>query len=263
MSSISISGIFKSLPDTLRTQLLEAYHEIASNYSEGRWEPSELSGGKLCEVVYWIAHGSLTGTFVVKATKPSNMVASCNALEQTPDNPNIVGCRSFRILIPRMILPLYEIRNNRNVGHVGGDVNPNNMDATAVYSMASWLMAELVRIFHTVSVKEAQDIVAALVERKYPIIWEIDGIKRVLDPAMNMVDKTLLLLYSEKGWVSEGELFKWVEHSNLSVYRRDVIVRLHKSKLVEYKKEARQIHLSALGIKKAEELLVKVNKKIS
>ncbi len=78
----------------------------------------------------------------------------------------------MRILIPRMLPPPYEIRNNRNVGHVGGDINPNHMDAVAVYSVVSWVMGELVRIFHGVSVKEAQEAVDALAERKLSLIWD-------------------------------------------------------------------------------------------
>ena len=69
----------------------------------------------------------------------------------------------------------YEIRNNRGVGHVGGDVDPNHMDAEAVQTMAGWAMAELVRIFHGVKTEEAQETVDALVERKSPIIWEVLG----------------------------------------------------------------------------------------
>jgi len=60
------------------------------------------------------------------------------------------------VLIPRLLPVLYEIRNNRGVGHVGGDVDPNHMDAEAVQAMASWVMAELVRIFHGVKTEEAR-----------------------------------------------------------------------------------------------------------
>ena len=35
--------------------------------------------------------------------------------------------------------------NNRNVGHVGGDVDPNHMDATGVLAQCNWVMGELVR----------------------------------------------------------------------------------------------------------------------
>jgi len=60
--------------------------------------------------------------------------------------------RSFQILIPRLLPALYEIRNNRGVGHVGGDVDPNYMDATMVVGAVKWIMGELTRVFHSVSV---------------------------------------------------------------------------------------------------------------
>ena len=69
--------------------------------------------------------------------------------------------RSPRIQIPRMIAALYEIRNHRGVGHAGGDVNPNQMDATAVLYISKWLMAELVRILHGLTTDEASEIVEA------------------------------------------------------------------------------------------------------
>jgi hypothetical protein len=257
MNDNSISKVFAVLPSELREQLISAYRDISLNYLEGKWQPSELSGGKLCEILYWISHGSLTGQYVLKATKPSNIVDLCNALPMLPNTSGVVGSRSFKILIPRLILPLYEIRNNRSVGHVGGDVNPNKMDATAVYYMSSWAMAELVRIFHSVSTKQAQEIVDVLVERKYPLIWEKDGIKRVLDPKMGMPDKTILFLYSEEGWVNESVLLKWTEHSNLSAFRNDVLKRLHKSKEIEYIKDTGEVHILPPGIDRAESLIKK------
>ncbi len=126
--------------------------------------------------------------------KPHNMVAACRALENMPSDPTLVGDRSLRVLIPRTLLALYEIRNNRGVGHVGGDVSANHMDAEVVLAMASWVMAELVRIFHSVSTAEAQDIVDALVERRSPAIWDVGGVKRVLDPSMSSSSGRLRLL---------------------------------------------------------------------
>jgi hypothetical protein len=82
------------------------------------------------------------------------------------------------------------------VGHVGGEVDPNLMDATVVYSMTSWILAELIRVFHNVSTKEAQEAVDALSERKLPLIWSPNGqLKRVLDTSLGARDQTLLLLH--------------------------------------------------------------------
>jgi hypothetical protein len=143
--TIDPSKFLAAIPTGLRDPLLETYREIASNFAEHRWSPSELEGGKFCEVVYWICHGFITGTYVASPTKPGNMKANAAALERNSDTGK-PGDHSLRILIPRMLPALYDIRNNRGVGHVGGDVDPNFMDASAVYGMASWILAELVRV---------------------------------------------------------------------------------------------------------------------
>lgn len=74
--------------------------------------------------------------------------------------------RSVRIQIPRLIVALYEIRNDHGVGHLGGDVDPNEMDATAVLYLSMWLVAELVRVLHTTTTTEATEIIDALIRRQ-------------------------------------------------------------------------------------------------
>jgi hypothetical protein len=56
---IEPSKLLAKLPPGLREPLIETYREIASNFAEHRWGPSELDGGKLCECVYWIIEGAL------------------------------------------------------------------------------------------------------------------------------------------------------------------------------------------------------------
>src|SRR5882762_10299640 len=153
---LNSSKVLTGIPAGLRDPLLQSYQEIVTNFAEHRWEPSELNGGKFCEVAYTIINGCIKGSFPSKPSKPSNMVDACRGLEATKADPQRVGDRSLRVLIPRTLQALYEIRNNRGVGHVGGDVDPNLMDATAVYSNASWILAELVRVFHNVKTPEAQ-----------------------------------------------------------------------------------------------------------
>lgn len=250
-------NFLQDLPDNLRSELIDTFSEIVRNYSERRWEPSELNGGKYCEVVYSIVSGAISGNFPTQANKPANMVDACRLLESSPPDPSRIGDRSLRILIPRMLLPLYEIRNNRGVGHVGGDVDPNYMDATTVLAMASWILAELCRIFHNVHIDEAQETVDALVEKRYPLVWEVGEVKRILDSSMSKTDQTLLLLHSETGWVDESELCKWVEHSNASIYRRDVLKKLHSKRFLEYNQKDSKVYLSPNGVQYVEEKLLK------
>jgi hypothetical protein len=251
-TSSSLTKALGTLPDGLRKELLDAFNQIIKNFRERRWEPSELNGGKLCEVVYVVLKGYADGTYPAKATKPKNMVLACQKLETEAS----AAPRSIRIQIPRMLIALYEIRNNRNVGHVGGDVDPNHMDAVCVLQMAKWIMSELVRVLHDVATEEATAIVDGLADRETPLIWEVNGKKRVMNTGLSMRAKSLLLLHASNGPVPETDLVSWIEHSNPSVYRRDVLRPAHKNRMVEYDADARTVQISPLGIAHVEEDLL-------
>lgn len=252
-TNLSISRpalVLAGIPESLRQPLLGAFNSIIRNYRERRWEPAELNGGKLCEVIYSILIGHTTGKFPHKPIKPKNMVDACKALENVDSNK---FSRSVRIQIPRMIIALYEIRNNRGVGHVGGDVEPNHMDALQVLEMSKWLMAELVRIFHGVKAEEAQVVIEGIIDRTHYTIWEVGGKKRDLNSKHSMKESTLILLYSNNKSLSLADLFKWIEHSNMSSYKKDVLKPLHKSRFIEFDESSGLIQISPLGIRYVEE----------
>jgi hypothetical protein len=253
---ITASQALNSIPLGLRQPLIDCYNEVCRNYAQSRWEPAELNGGKFSEVVYTIIEGTLTGNFASAPSKPQNFATACRALEAMPSTSR-PGDRSLRILIPRVLVALYEIRNNRGVGHVGGDVNPNHMDSTLVHAATSWVIAELIRVFHSLTTTEAQSLVDALVERKLPIIWDLGEIKRVLSTAHSAAEQTLLLLYSEAGWVLESNLVKWVEYGDLSKFRSRILLKLHQSRMIEYSKQRGAALISQLGISEVETNLIK------
>jgi hypothetical protein len=257
---IEAAKILAGIPAALRDPLLQHYREIGACFHEHRWGPSELDGGKFCETVYSILEGAISGKFPAKPSKPKDMVQGCRAFEALPGDSKRVGDRSLRILIPRVVLPLYEIRNNRGVGHVGGEVDPNFLDATAVYGMASWILAELVRIFHGVSTLEAQETVDSLVERNVPLVWKIGEVKRVLNPHMSKSDQALLLLFVTPGWVSEKELANWVGYSTASMFRTRVLEPLHVARLIE--SDGGRAHISPLGSGKVTNELMKARSRL-
>ena len=243
-----MSRLLGDVPQAREEELLKRFREIERNFRELRWEPAELNGGKLCEVVYGILRGHVDGTFPAKSYKPPNFYDACLKMEQVP----VTFGRSVRIQLPRMLIALYEIRNNRNVGHVGGDVDPNHMDAVCVLHMAKWVVAELVRIFHGVKLTEASAMVEALSEREISLIWDAGGVRRVLDNSLSMLEKTLVLLFGSVQPLSDGELIASLEHSNPSVYRRDVLRRAHGNRLIEYDEIAKSVKISPLGIRRVE-----------
>lgn len=249
---MELSRVLSSIPAGLRNPLVKEYNNIVKNFLEGRWGSSELSGGKFCEVAYTILRGYVDSKYPDKPSKPKNMIDACLALEKETSFP-----RSIRIQIPRMLIALYEIRNNRGVGHVGGDVDPNHMDATAVLYMSKWVMAELIRLFHGVDTATATNAVETIVERIIPDIWRVDGKYRVLDTTLKMKDKVLLLLHFQIKPPLETDLIQWVEHSNPAVFRRDILKKAHKEKLIEYNPQNHTVQISPKGVQYVESKLIK------
>jgi hypothetical protein len=246
---VSPDQALASLPDGLRKPLLQEFSSIINNYLENRWAPSELSGGRFCEIVYTILEGYAIRNYASSPSKPRNFVDACRRLENHTGIP-----RSFQILIPRLLPALYEIRNNRGVGHVGGDVDPNFMDSTAVVSMASWVMAELVRVLHGVPISEAQQLVDNLVERRLPLVWKSRDVRRVLNPQLSLKDQILLLVASTSTKVPVDHLFQWLDYGDRGYFNR-LLRKLHDNRMIEFDRESQEVELLPPGSDYVSDLL--------
>lgn len=254
MPPVSLQNVFSTLPSELREALILALSEIRKNYVERRWEPSELKGGKIAEAIFRILqwHASSTGTYTPLGSPIKNFGA---AVRQFENNTSLSD--SVRFHIPDALVFLYSVRNKRGVAHLGKEVNPNRMDAEAVLSMSNWVVAELVRLLHSVTVEEAQQAVEALVEKQNPLVWEVEGVRRILNPAMTHTDRMLVLLHSmHPQSVDEVDLFEWCEYSSASSFRTQVLKKAHKERLIEYDSGKQKVHLSPNGIDRAEKLLL-------
>jgi hypothetical protein len=251
---ITAAKALNTIPAGLRDPLITEFHTIVQNFLEQRWLPSELSGGRFSEIVYTILDGHAKKSYATAPSKPRNFVEACRKLESNTHAP-----RSFQILIPRLLPALYEIRNNRNVGHVGGDVNPNHMDSVAVLSMCNWIMAELVRVFHGLSVAEAQKVVDALAEVRIPIIWsDGGGVKRVLRPELKLPQQLLLLIATSVPDVTSKDLIAWIEHTDTK-YVMKIIRDLHARRFVEFTETTDKVRILPPGANFVQELIRKKN----
>jgi hypothetical protein len=246
---MNLSTVLSAIPLGLREPLIKEYQSIVHNYLHRKWQPAELSGGLFCEIVFTILDGfAAGGAYAATPFKPANFVDACKQLENRIGAP-----RSFKIMIPRILPALYEVRNNRNVGHVGGDVDPNQMDAAAVLSNSSWIMAELVRYFHNTDVDSATAIVTDLVEKKIPIVWSSGNIKRVL-ARLSRPDEVLVLLAASSGAQTHGDLVKWVEEKDIARFDR-VLANLHRGRFIEWHRATKIVELMPPGLERAEKII--------
>ena len=252
---ITASSALSAIPSGLRDPLLKEYRTIVQNFLEQRWLPTELYGGRFSEIVYTILDGQAKGSYASAPSKPPNFPLACKNLENNklPHVPH-----SFQITIPRLLPALYDVRNNRNVGHVGGDVDSNHMDAVAVLSMSNWIMGELVRVFHNLTTAEAQQLVDALAEVRLPTIWTgNDGVKRVLQTDLKL-NEQIILLTAVTPEVSSKQLLEWIEYGD-DRYVLRTIRKLHKDRFLEFNEKADKIVILPPGTKAVEELIRKKN----
>jgi len=253
---IVAASALSAIPPGLRDPLLKEYGTIVQNFLEQRWLPSELHGGRFSETVYTILDGHAKKAYAAAPAKPPDFVGACRSLEK---NKLSHVPHSFRILIPRMLPALYDVRNNRNVGHVGGDVDPNHMDAVVVLSMSNWIMGELVRVFHNLTTAHAQQLVDALVEVRLPAVWTgDDGIKRVLETSLKLHEKILLLAAVSMPDVTSARVVEWIEYGD-NKYVMRTIRGLHKKRLIEFTEQTDRIRILPPGTKAVQELIRQKN----
>jgi len=258
MSTKSPSHVLDSaianVPSKFRSRLIQTYLDLKKNCTEARHEAAGLAVGKFCEVVLRLLQEKVHSNFTPFGKKINNYAEECRKLIIAPETS---GKESERIVLPRALVFLYTMRNKRGIGHVGGDVDANAIDIAAMARTADWIICELIRINHGMSLEEAQDIIDSISVRQLPTIWEVAGKKRVLKEGLKARDQALLLLYSSQdSAVLLEDLCEWIEYSNIRVFKNTIIKELHKHRFLEFDKDSESIVLSPKGVEYVEKNLI-------
>lgn len=246
------------VPEKFRKRILQLYFDVKKRYARASkaadYDSAGLSAGKLAETVLRLVQSEVAGTYIAFGKHISNFPDECRRIIQDPGGGQP---ESLRIIIPRLLVLLYTLRGKRGIGHVGGDVDANQIDLKMIVQLCDWLMCELIRIYHNLPLVEAQPIVDALSTRAIPDIWHVVGKMRVLRTDLNFKQKVLLLAYDEMtNGLSSSHLFEWTEHSNFAVFKKTVLKVLHKEKFIEYDKESQTVYISPRGIAEVEDRIL-------
>lgn len=172
-------------------ELLEAYVEAKRNFYLGGLRLSAVEGGRFCEAAFRMLQEKTTGSF-----KPLGKQLDVEKLRDDLSRlPSASHPDSIRLHIPRALRVVYDIRNSRDAAHLADNIDPNLQDSTLVVSILDWVLAEFVRLYHTVPANEAQSIVESLVTRRAPVVQDFAGFLKILNPDLAAGDHLLVLLY--------------------------------------------------------------------
>jgi hypothetical protein len=253
-SGPTLDTALSALDARFRTRLIKDYRDLKSAYVQRQFDACGLRAARFAETMLRLLQDRLAGTYIPFGTKIPNFIDECRKVENLP---HAAGPEGLRVIMPRALAFMYTLRSKRGIGHVGGDVDANQIDAATAARIADWCMAELIRVVHTLSLEDAQRLLDAISARQLPHVWTVLGKRRVLDPSNNYREQTLLLLYeTASGEVSADDLFKWTGHSHKTLYERDILGGLHRERLLEFDLERRTVVLSPTGSQLVEERLL-------
>jgi hypothetical protein len=229
--STLIASLQTALPKDVLIELLKEYKQIKQHFYLAKFLPSELNGGRFAECVLRLLEHVETGNHTPFGTQ-LDTEKIINRIGNNTNFPNTV-----RFFLPRLCRVILDVRNKRDVAHVGGEVSPNYSDSLFVVHSADWILTEIVRHYHSCSIQQAADIVKTINEIKIPIVEEINGFVRVLDTSLNADKKVLVILYhKQSNTVSEQDLRTWIEYKNPTHFRDKILLPLHREALIHYEK---------------------------
>lgn len=206
--------LLAGVPSELVDEVLTAFAEAKRRFYRDDLRPSEIEGGRFSEAVFRVLQWA-----TVNAYEPiGRTLPSVDKMITTLENAR--AAESIRLHIPRTLRLIYDVRNKRDVAHLGDGIDPNQQDATLVVHNMEWVLAELVRLFHNVSPTEAHGMIADLVSKDVPLVQVFSGFPRILKQ-LTASDHFLVLLYWRG---SEGatlaELSSWARTAMRSNLRR-------------------------------------------
>lgn len=200
-------NLVKNLDEKLVDELLNAHKEAKTNFYLGGLRLNAVEGGRFCEAAFRILQFITTKSF----TPLNKSLDTDKLIIQLANTPSNKFSDSIRLHIPRALRVVYDIRNNRDAAHLADGIDPNLQDATIVVSILDWVLAEFIRLYHSVPPDEAQKIVENLVTRKAPAIQSFGSFLKVLNPNLKAGDYVILLLYQcGSSGASINELQNWV-----------------------------------------------------
>ena len=247
-----------AVPEKFRSRIAKEYTDLKRRFYQSQhsrdFDGAGLSAGKFCETVLRFLQQHLTGSSIAFGKHIPNFPDECRKLIALQS----AEPESLRIIIPRALVFLYTLRGKRGIGHVGGDVDANLIDIATITRVTDWVLCELIRVFHKLSLEEAQGLVDSLSTKQLPEVWEIGGKKRILTKGLTVKEQVLVFAYADvSGGVLLEDVLDWIEYSNPSMFKTSVVEKLHAERLIEYNKDLEAIFISPLGMQSVEKRLAK------
>lgn len=204
-----ITNLSVALPRDLADELFSSYEGMIRKFHAADYESCLNRAGKFVEQALRCLESIRTGAAPKEIKSISNTINNL----KTAANLN----ESVSTLIPRIVSAMiYDVRSKKGAVHVKG-IDPSSLDATLAISAASWVISELLRLYHTANDNAVQMYVSSLMRAKVPYIETISNEVIVTRKVPATVEVALLLSTQSGDGVTRSELGKRAQCSPASV----------------------------------------------
>jgi hypothetical protein len=188
--STSLRSILPNIPADIVEAMEVEFAELESRFARGDWSPAELNGGRFAEAVLRFLEWRESGGSYTPIGRQLNRQQILNRVKNNPSLPD-----GLRFHVAKCSEILMDIRNKRDVAHLGPIVNVDEMDARLVLQLAAWTLAEIVREEGAISPQDAQDIIDRLSARRLSLVEEVGGDLVVVSTNLPARERALIALY--------------------------------------------------------------------
>jgi hypothetical protein len=191
--------------------LLDTYELLLARNRAGDYQAALMQAGRFVEHTFRVIEFLRTG--IVPASIKSISKTMREIEGDTSTN------QSLRQLIPRAAYGMiYDVRSKRNAVHVN-EIDPSAIDTSLAIAAAGWILAELMRLYHSGGDQEISSMMSALTRAKLPLVEVIENEVVVTSKVPVNIEMMLLLAHSAPRGLNRSELGRQAKCSPSSVTR--------------------------------------------
>jgi hypothetical protein len=216
--------------------MLNAYEGVIHKHRALDAEAALTRAGKFVEHVFRALEFIRTGVAPAEIKSPA---ATARILENDTNLPEAI-----RMLLPQIALAMiYDVRSKRGAVHVK-EIDPRGIDVDLAAKAASWIMAELIRLYHVDDESAVRLEMVSLTRATFPLLESIDGEDFVSRNVPAWVEIQLLLGRKGNEGATRTQLGKMAKRDASAVTK--ALKSLEKDRLV-HQTERGVYHLTGAG----------------
>jgi hypothetical protein len=184
MRELIVSSLATSIEPKVAEDIVDTFLKVVSDFRKGDIDSCLTVTGR------FVDHTLRAVEYIRTGSAPLEIKSVAQTINEIRKDSSLKD--ELRYLIPGIAGAIYDVRSKRGVVHVKA-IDPRNIDAAMCVSNASWIVAELVRLYHDRDEEKVTQVMQSLMRGQVPLIEQI-GPDTVVTTVVSPEIEVLLLL---------------------------------------------------------------------